>query len=260
MSEIEYVQSATTVIKSCLLPTLTVDISDPSLTADYFKDFNSNLNASLKLLFELIECKKAILLVKSDDNKVNDFQKHLILLLCEQKSVENEMSRTNGIELQKYLINLSCKYGHVICNSNNVDDLFEIYQQKLQKSCWKRNVGALYGFVEFLELILESNKDSYVKNKCTEKLIFFLSTGLMIIDFYDPNVQLLGLKLFSCLLKQEWMKCQLVDQNIHSVIYENIFPLTTKSSELKFLKNLWTCLYRCAECDASSKQMPNSVR
>jgi uncharacterized protein YeaO (DUF488 family) len=65
----DYIDSAITVIKSCLLPTLSHDIGN-HFSSKYFNEFKNNLNASLRLLFDLIEVKKVTLLIRSDDQKI----------------------------------------------------------------------------------------------------------------------------------------------------------------------------------------------
>lgn len=93
----------------------------------------------------------------------------LVILFCELTAspnlytLENNTDHllNNASELLKNLLS--------VCRTEEESHIFSYYEEKLRKDCWKRQLGAVHGYVRFMEVNINSVPIEY----CILMLIYF---------------------------------------------------------------------------------------
>ncbi|XP_046865223.1 uncharacterized protein LOC6649661 isoform X2 [Drosophila willistoni] len=120
--------------------------------------------------------------------------------------------------------------------------IFKYYEEKLHKKSWKRHIGAVHGFAEYLQLRYAGD----IKMSA-QMLAFSLSVGLNVRECYDAVYKQLGARIFSLMLKQSNPK-DIQEMNVHSVIYDQVFKDAYNTTEsVEATTATWTCLYLCLD-------------
>ncbi|CAO1422653.1 unnamed protein product [Diamesa serratosioi] len=239
------IEKAFNVTKSCLLPKLINSLDAKPMQYEDFDTFRLVLNDNLHLLLDLLHQHEDVLLKEQAfDSRLTNFRVNLVLLICEQTST-NPFFQTDQEIVLKPLENVLEKYFTII-EDQILEKVLSIYKEQLIKSTWKRHLGSVYGFLIFCKNVL-TKKSKIVDS---DKVMFILSVGSILLSHYEPCYKTIGLKLFHLLL-ENCNKVLLVELNIHSVIYSECFAITMKVKDLEHKECLWDCLYSILSIDSS---------
>lgn len=137
--------------KHCLLPELDREIGNEPLQREDFQVFAHGLERNLMLLFDVITKNRHTLFQINE--KTLEFRVNFILLLAEQKRVDNAVYQTVDPSLQKHISAMIDTY----FNCKFVDDqvykkCLEYYKSKLVLVKWKRNIACVVGYLNFIEV------------------------------------------------------------------------------------------------------------
>lgn len=224
------------VAKSCLLPPLKVKLGEQLITREHFGDLQPILQKNIRMLLDIFHANEAELLLV--DLETLQFRVHLVLVLCEQSAttifqVENE-TLLRALSTVKSRI-----FNQLIAEDPKlVEEVFNFYRKQFKKDDWKIHLGSVYGITEFCE-------QTYSLISATvEHANFLLAVGLNFLDHFEPEIQILALKIFNALLSSKSREL-LKSLNIHEVILKEALKVTTKSAESDFVSQLWSCLFAC---------------
>lgn len=141
----------TELIKQCLLPELNREIGERSLEREDFNVFLYGLTENLRLIFDIIAKNKQLLFEPSTETE--EFCSYLVLLLNEQCGDNGAPFQTNEKRLIEHMRSTENQYFIKILKRK---DIFEkclcYYKSKLTIEKWKRNIGAVYGYLRFTEV------------------------------------------------------------------------------------------------------------
>lgn len=137
--------------KHCLLPELDRDIGQEPLQREDFGIFVHGLEKNLMLLFDVVSKNQQILMQSSDATL--EFRANFILLLAEQKSVDNGVFQTVDPSLQKHIAAMIRKH----FNNGFIDHTvytrcLDSFKSRLIAQKWKRHVAAVIGYSNFSEV------------------------------------------------------------------------------------------------------------
>lgn len=137
--------------KQCLLPEFDRDIGDQPLERDDFNVFVYGLNQNLRLLFDIVGKNEQHLFKPFEETEL--FRVNFILLLSEQSGYTDSPFQTDDLSLVKHLRTLVDKYYQNILKEKTIfEKCLDFYKQRLTGAKWKRNIGALYGYLRFCEV------------------------------------------------------------------------------------------------------------
>lgn len=172
------------------------------------------------------------------------FRKHFIILLCEQSTQHETVFQTSDILIKETVKNLCQKHVQKLCKDDDklVQNLFEYYHKPLNKDNWKYNIGAMNGFLTFIQHLYNSFETNMSLDY--DKAQFILATGLNFLDHFEPNIQIIGIRMFNILLSESNSR-NASEYNMDQVILEDAEKLILKSNEVDFEKELWQCLLSC---------------
>lgn len=143
-------------VKQCLLPEFEKDIGEQQLTSDNFDVFLYGLKQNLQLIFDIVAKNRNCLL--NPHGKTEKFCFYFVLLLNEQCSDNQAPFQTNEKFLIKHLHNLEQQYSITMLKEPHIyKDCLNYYKTKLTGDEWKRNIGALYGFLRFTKVRFQQN-------------------------------------------------------------------------------------------------------
>ncbi|GAB0087449.1 hypothetical protein DMENIID0001_017510 [Sergentomyia squamirostris] len=231
-----FIEDGEKLLESCILPESHVDITENPLDTISFKEFKECLQQVCPNLFDLISAHEGELL--TNELETLKFRTLLAEFLFEQCG-ECNFFRTEEINLRKNIGNLEAKIAKMVkTDSDLLRDLIRVYKEKLTGIRWKRNLGAIYGFLRFCDILHESSKEILPE---LDFGMFILSIATQLLETTDPSFKYCGLKLFKNLMKISSHE-QLQSRNIFEVIYsqckDNIDKVTTaEGTEL-----LWICI------------------
>lgn len=138
-------------LKQCLLPELDRDIGDEPLVKEDFGIFRYGLEMNLQLLFDIIAKKERILLESFEED--NTFRIYFVLLLQQQSGYDEAPFQTDNESISKQIRFLTDKYYKKIASEPTIrSECLKYYKERLTADKWKRNIGAVYGFVQMLQV------------------------------------------------------------------------------------------------------------
>lgn len=134
-------------LKQCLLPELDRDIGNEQLVKEDFGIFRYGLEMNLQLLFDIIARKERIILESFDGD--NTFRVHFILLLQQQSGYDEAPFQTDNESISKQFRFLTEKYYKKLITDTEIrKECMKYYKERLTEAKWKRNIGAVYGFLQ----------------------------------------------------------------------------------------------------------------
>lgn len=139
-------------LKHCLLPELDRDIGDEQLVKEDFGIFRYGLEMNSQLLFDVIAKKERILLepFRKEDNT---FRLHFLLFLQQQSGYDGAPFQTDNESILKQIRFLTDKYYKRIASEPAIrNECLKYYKERLTSDKWKRNVGAVYGFLQMVKV------------------------------------------------------------------------------------------------------------
>lgn len=139
-------------VEQCLLPEFQRDIGDEPLHRDDFNTFVYGMDKNLRLLFDILAKNESALLRPTEENE--QFQTNLILLLNEQCGTHEAPFQSHDQSVIKHLQTLNHAHYKRIMNERRIyDKCLAFYKDRLTTSKWKRNIGSVYGYIQFCEVI-----------------------------------------------------------------------------------------------------------
>lgn len=139
-------------LKHCLLPELDREIGNEPLERDDFGIFRYGLEKNLQLLFDII-AKNERLVRESFDNNDNTFRIHFILLLHQQSGHDDAPFQIGNESISKQIRFLIEKYYKQLISMPVIhNECLEYYKNRLTANKWKRNVGAVYGYLQMYKV------------------------------------------------------------------------------------------------------------
>ncbi|XP_062533835.1 uncharacterized protein LOC134202871 isoform X2 [Armigeres subalbatus] len=243
-------ERATGLIKCCKLPRLTRNIDEAQLKPETFRDFLAILDETLPQLFDLMAQYESELLGFDEFNRGNlEFQVNLALMVAEQVYVPGELYEYQT-ENVTYRARLSDMYQNGLLeriltgkgSERTLKLMWEHYQKVLKGKEWMYHPGDVVGFVRICEFLYVKNESELTQTLAS----FVLSVGISLVEFHDPEYETIGLRLFNVLLNDRH-RSLIKKSNIHEVVFQNAFRLSAKAKNERFLRELWSCLYRFVE-------------
>lgn len=154
-------------LQQCLLPELDRDIGNELLEKEDFGIFRYGLEMNLQLLFDIIAKNEQILLHPFEGD--NKFRQNFVLLVHQQSGYGEAPFQTDSQSISKQIRCLTDKYYKQLIR---VPDIYETcrqyYKDRLTTDKWKRNVGAVYGFIEMCKVC-----PSYLECSVSNQIIKF---------------------------------------------------------------------------------------
>lgn len=142
----------TELLEQCLLPEFQRDIGDQALHRDDFNVFVYGLNKNLRLVFDILGNHRMSLLRPMQENEA--FRANLILLLNEQCGDNNAPFQSLDMDVVHFLRKLDAQcYREVLGDQKVYNRCLEYYKERLTALKWKRNIGAVYGYLRFCDVI-----------------------------------------------------------------------------------------------------------
>ncbi|XP_053698252.1 uncharacterized protein LOC128745249 [Sabethes cyaneus] len=245
------IERGVNLIKCCKVPRLTRSLDDAQLQPATFQTFVTVLNDTLPKIFDMISQYQEQLLTHDEFNQENlEFRSTLVLVVMEQLSESGEMYHFFQTEHHSLREQISRIYDqgmmhHLITGSEGDPvrkRLLEHYQQVLSGKEWLFHPADVLSFVRICEFLYRNFSVTAIELPQTVAS-FVLSVGISLAEYYDPDYELLGLRLFNALLNVSY-SAMLKESNIHEVVFQNSFKLNAKSKTESFLKELWRCHYQ----------------
>lgn len=138
-------------IKQCLLPEFDRDIGSEPLVKEDFSMFRYGLEMNLQLLFDIIAKNERLLLNSFEDD--NTFRVNFILLVHEQSGYDDAPFQSDNHSIVKQFQLLIEKYYKKLIGDTNIrTGCMKHYKERLTSDKWKRNIGAIYGFVQMYKV------------------------------------------------------------------------------------------------------------
>lgn len=205
-------------VKQCLLPELDRDIGDEPLVKEDFNMFRYGLEMNLQLLFDIV-AKNERLLFESFERD-NTFRVNFILLLHQQSGYDEAPFQTDSRSISKQIRFLIDKhYKKIISETIIRTECLKYYKERLTPDKWKRNIGAVYGFLQmnnvnitivcfislsyiffFLNFFQQLHQTLIQTKFNSDDCLFMLSIGMHLTDYFEPSYKKYGLILFKILL------------------------------------------------------------
>lgn len=152
-------------LKQCLLPQLDRDIGDEPLVKEDFGIFRYGLEMNLQLLFDIVAKKERILFEPFRGD--NTFRIYFILLLHQQSGYDEAPFQTDNKSISKQIRFLTDKYYKKIASEPTIqNECLKYYKERLTSDKWKRNIGAVYGFLQMMQVLKEISKCFFVLFQC----------------------------------------------------------------------------------------------
>ncbi|XP_001648724.2 uncharacterized protein LOC5564378 [Aedes aegypti] len=249
-------ERATGLIKCCKLPRLTHSIDEAQLKPETFRAFLAILDETLPKVFDLLARYENQLLGHDEFNQDNlEFRTNLVLMAVEQIYIPGEMYdfQTTSVAYRERLADLyqNGQLERVLMGEGSAKvfkRVWDHYQKVLQGKEWMYHPGDVVGFVRVCEFLYGNmlEKPSELPQAVAS---FVLSIGISLVEFHDPEYEILGLRLFNVLLSGRHRK-MLKESNIHEVVFQHSFRLSAKAKSELFLRELWTCLFQYVKMTA----------
>lgn len=134
-------------LSHCLLPELDRDIGNEPLEKEDFGIFRYGLEMNLQLLFDIIAKNERIILEPFDDD--NTFRVNFLLLVHQQSGYDEAPFGTDSHSISKQIRLLTEKYYKKLMTVPEIyKKCLQYYKDRLTTDKWKRNIGAVYGFLQ----------------------------------------------------------------------------------------------------------------
>lgn len=138
-------------LKQCLLPEFDRDIGNEPLEKQDFGVFRYGLEMNLQLLFDILTKNDRLLTEPFEDD--NTFRIHFILLIHQQSGDRDAPFQTDSSSILKQLRRLTESYYQKIMSKPEIRvECMKYYKERLKPENWKRNIGAVYGFVQMIQV------------------------------------------------------------------------------------------------------------
>lgn len=135
-------------LKQCLLPEFDRDIGNEQLVKEDFSMFRYGLEMNLQLLFDIIARNDRLLLAPFEGDN-NTFRINFILLIHQQSGDDDGPFQTDSRSILKQIRLLAEKYYQKLFSNPEIHmECLKYYKERLNTENWKRNIGAVYGFVQ----------------------------------------------------------------------------------------------------------------
>lgn len=139
-------------LEHCLLPELDRDIGNEPLERDDFGIFRYGLEKNLQLLFDII-AKNEQLVREAFDSDDNTFRVNFVLLLHQQSGHEKAAFHIENESISKQILYVIEKYYKQLMSVPDIHSkCLEYYKQRLTVDKWKRNVGAVHGYLRMYKV------------------------------------------------------------------------------------------------------------
>ncbi|XP_067616574.1 uncharacterized protein [Eurosta solidaginis] len=232
-----HLQQINELINACFVSQLKEDVDEVTPERENFDGYRKALEMQLPLLFDLLQQNKNSIF-ECKDQEGNEILANLLVLLCEI-SAPNTVYRTANESLQRNV-------KRILKEQMPVDKIaikflvLSLYQEKIGKTAWKKQIGALHGFLQFLH-------EQFSKKALPKQWInFCLSVSLTVRDSHEPFCKRIGILLFNLILNSsDFLSVQ--QQNIHSVIYDSAFKDVDFVDSEEAATDIWECLYKCLD-------------
>ncbi|KAI8115234.1 hypothetical protein FF38_03809 [Lucilia cuprina] len=230
-------------LDSCLLPQLQHDLDSIPIEREHFTTYHECLELQLPLLYDWIQQQPNIFVWNDEEKGAKlEIKTKLIVLLCEITSSNTiyQLNRKDLISNAERVLQNTAKL------TNELDEsLFKYYEDKLHKDKWKRQLGAVNGFVKYLEYRFNNALDH--DSKMSQKfLMFCLSVALNVRTCYETHYKTLSTIIFLIML-QQGANDDIISMNIHSVIYDAVFKDISIMDSILFINKQWFCLIKCLD-------------
>lgn len=166
--------------------------------------------------------------------------------MCEQSTEYDTVFQTSDLFIKETLKNLCHNQVQKVCRDDDklLQNLFEYYHKSLNKDNWKYSIGAVNGFLTFARNLYGNAASQTNMSLDYDRAQFILATGLNFLDNFEPNIQIIGIKLFNVLLNKSNSHIT-SELNMEQVILDDTEKLIQKSNEIDFVSELWQCLHAC---------------
>lgn len=139
-------------VEQCLLPEFDREIGNEPLVPEDFGIFRYGLEKNLQLLFDII-AKNDRLVRESFDKNDNTFRTHFTLLLQQQSGHDEAPFQINNESISKQIRFLIEKYYKQLVSMPEIHNgCLEYYKKRLTADKWKRNIGAVYGYLQMYKV------------------------------------------------------------------------------------------------------------
>ncbi|XP_055619004.1 uncharacterized protein LOC129764173 isoform X2 [Toxorhynchites rutilus septentrionalis] len=252
------VERALGLMKCCKLPRLTRSIDEAQLRLETFKDFLLILNETLPKVFDSLTQYGNQLLAHDEFNSDNlEFRLSLLLVIAEQLAVPGEPYdfQTQVSAYQKHIYRIYEREFERLLTGDGSEQLlkrvWEHYQKVLQGKEWMYHPADVIGFTRLCELLYGNLLDN-AGALSQQVASFILSIGISLVDYHDPEYEVLGIRLFNVLLNGKH-RALLLESNIHQVVFQNAFRLNGKAKSERFLRELYTCYFQYVRLEEAER-------
>lgn len=244
-----FVEESERMLESSLLPQSVFDITERPIEAAHFTEYMKHLEYLLPNLFDVISSKEIELFEAVPETQ--KFRKLFVEFVCEQTG-DCDFFRTDAEVLRRNLVKFQGKIKKMLNDDEKLKrEMILLYKSKLIGQEWKRNFGAIYGFLQFCRIAYSNQRDSLD----LDQGMFILSIGTQFLENVDPSFKLQGLKLFSLLI--ECMDEDLLrETNTHEVIYAQVRENVEKILDQECTQEIWKCIWLAVKLD---KRLSNDL-
>lgn len=249
MDDSALIERALRTSQSCLAPVLDEDFDSQPISREDFDQFRVFCNQQLTLLLDILHQNSDLLESQAYDNQVIQLRMNLLLIASEQLAHNSFFGSDDKIllqSLQKIALDHASGFEDII-----YEKTIKKFKEALSKENWKRNIGLAHGFPYFCALFF-NHKPKLVNE---DFLMFALAIASNFTSHHEPHYKIIGLKIFRHLV-QLGDAATIRNLNIHSVIFNEAFPLIERSAEIEFNEHLYEILYRIVLIDDSIKLEP----
>uniref|UniRef100_A0A1I8QDE9 Uncharacterized protein n=1 Tax=Stomoxys calcitrans TaxID=35570 RepID=A0A1I8QDE9_STOCA len=231
-------------IKSSLLPELKQDLDSIPIEKEHFKSYHDCLQVQLAILYDWVQQEQPRLWTITDETNesvnLKEIQANLIILLCEVTGPDYLHTLDNS-DLIDNAERILAKFGKIELEVQEL--ILKYYQEKLHKDSWKKQLGAIHGFIKYLKFLFPDipGHDNHMNYNY---LMFCLSVGLNIRTCYETHYKLLSTNVFLTMLNVGQTN-DILSMNIHGVIYDAVFKDLHVMDTISFIQLQWKCVLKC---------------
>ncbi|KAH8310673.1 hypothetical protein KR044_002487 [Drosophila immigrans] len=221
----------------CMLPALRENVDEVQLLPAHFESYHLMLRQELPRLFDLLHKNEEIF---SNNSFYKELRTLLVLLFCELDAKSTLYKLDDAANLLQ-TANRLLKRLKTVSQRGEEAAIFNYYEQKLSKDCWKRELGAVHGYERYLEHYCDAEA------KMSKKLLTFsLAVGLNVRECFQPEYKLLGVRIFSRMLSSSH-GADIQELNIQGVIFEHLFRDAYTLDDVELTTAVWSCLCQCLD-------------
>lgn len=252
------VERAIGLVKCCKLPRLMRSIDEIQLRPDTFQEFLQILDETLPKVFDTLTQYSNQLLAHDEFSSDNlEFRHNLLLVIVEQLRIPGEsydfQSQTTAYQEQMHRI-YEQEFERMLTGDGSeqlLKRVWQHYQKVLQGKEWMFHPGDVVSFTRICELLYGNFLEKAPVLSQTVAS-FILSIGISLVEYHDPEYEILGLRLFNVLLNEQH-RALLIESNIHQVVFQNAFRLNAKAKSERFLKELWMCHFQYVQLEEAKR-------